>query len=92
MGTATYMAPEQARGWRVDARADIFSLGVVLYEMVAGRAPFDGPTPIDVMTQVLDRDPRPLTSSSTARRSNCSASSPRPCARTAKSATKRLRT
>jgi serine/threonine protein kinase/tetratricopeptide (TPR) repeat protein len=62
MGTATYMAPEQARGWRVDARADIFSLGVVLYEMVAGRAPFDGPTPIDVMTQVLDRDPRPLTS------------------------------
>jgi serine/threonine protein kinase/tetratricopeptide (TPR) repeat protein len=62
MGTATYMAPEQARGWRVDARADIFSLGVVLYEMVAGRAPFDGPTPIDIMTQVLERDPRPLTS------------------------------
>ncbi|MGH9755266.1 MAG: protein kinase domain-containing protein [Blastocatellia bacterium] len=62
MGTATYMAPEQARGWRVDARADIFSLGVALYEMVAGRAPFDGPTPIDVMTQVLERDPRPLTS------------------------------
>src|SRR5262245_713974 len=62
MGTATYMAPEQARGWRVDARADIFSLGVVLYEMIAGRAPFDGPTPIDVMTQVLDHDPRPLTS------------------------------
>lgn len=62
MGTATYMAPEQARGWRVDARADIFSLGVVLYEMVAGRPPFDGPTPIDIMTQVLDRDPRPLTS------------------------------
>jgi len=62
MGTATYMAPEQARGWRVDARADIFSLGVMLYEMVAGRAPFDGPTPLDVMTQVLDREPRPLTS------------------------------
>ncbi|MBO0858618.1 MAG: protein kinase [Chloracidobacterium sp.] len=62
MGTATYMAPEQARGWRVDARADIFSLGVMLYEMAAGRAPFDGPTPIDVMTQVLDREPRPLTS------------------------------
>src|SRR5215470_8557117 len=62
MGTATYMAPEQARGLRVDARADIFSLGVMLYEMVAGRAPFDGSTPLDVMTQVLERDPRPLTS------------------------------
>src|SRR5262245_21429922 len=62
MGTATYMAPEQARGLRVDARADIFSLGVMLYEMASGRAPFDGSTPIDVMTQVLERDPRPLTS------------------------------
>ncbi|MGH9769350.1 MAG: TPR end-of-group domain-containing protein, partial [Blastocatellia bacterium] len=62
MGTATYMAPEQARGLRVDARADIFSLGVMLYEMVAGRAPFDGSTPVDVMTQVLEREPRPLTS------------------------------
>ena len=62
MGTATYMAPEQARGLRVDARADIFSLGVMLYEMVAGRPPFDGSTPLDVMTQVLERDPRPLTS------------------------------
>ncbi|HKQ75001.1 MAG TPA: protein kinase [Blastocatellia bacterium] len=62
MGTATYMAPEQARGLRVDARADIFSLGVMLYEMVSGRAPFDGSTPLDVMTQVLERDPRPLTS------------------------------
>ena len=62
MGTATYMAPEQARGLRVDARVDIFSLGVMLYEMVTGRPPFDGATPIDVMTQVLERDPRPLTS------------------------------
>jgi len=62
MGTANYMSPEQARGLRVDARTDIFSLGVMLYEMIAGRAPFTGPTPVDVMTQVLEREPRPLTS------------------------------
>ncbi len=62
MGTASYMSPEQARGLRVDARTDIFSLGVMLYEMVAGRPPFDGATAADVMTQVLERDPRPLTS------------------------------
>src|SRR5262249_451719 len=62
MGTATYMSPEQARGLRVDARRDMLRLGVMLYEMVAGRAPFGGDTPIDVMTQVLEREPRPLTS------------------------------
>jgi len=62
MGTANYMSPEQARGLRVDARTDIFSLGVMLYEMIAGRAPFTGPTPVDVMTQVLEREPRPLSS------------------------------
>ncbi|MGH9833215.1 MAG: protein kinase domain-containing protein [Blastocatellia bacterium] len=62
MGTASYMSPEQARGLRVDARTDIFSLGVLLYEMIAGVAPFNGPTAIDVMTQVLDREPRPLSS------------------------------
>jgi serine/threonine-protein kinase len=62
MGTANYMSPEQARGLRVDARTDIFSLGVALYEMIAGVAPFSGPTAIDVMTQVLDREPRPLSS------------------------------
>jgi eukaryotic-like serine/threonine-protein kinase len=60
MGTAAYMAPEQARGLEVDPRTDIWSLGCVLYEMVAGHAPFNGPTPSDVMAAVLQRDPEPL--------------------------------
>lgn len=61
IGTVTYMSPEQARGLRVDARTDIFSFGVVLYEMLAGRAPFGGPTPSDVIVSILDRQPQPLT-------------------------------
>ncbi len=60
MGTVTYMSPEQARGLRVDARSDIFSLGVVLYEMVTGRVPFDGPTMSDVIAAVLMAEPRPV--------------------------------
>lgn len=60
MGTAYYMSPEQARGLRVDARTDIFSLGVVLYEMIAGQAPFDGVNAIEVMGAILNREPEPL--------------------------------
>jgi eukaryotic-like serine/threonine-protein kinase len=62
MGTANYMSPEQARGLRVDARTDIFSFGVVLYEMVASRPPFGGETAADVISDLLKRDPLPLTS------------------------------
>ncbi|HEX8773540.1 MAG TPA: protein kinase [Pyrinomonadaceae bacterium] len=59
-GTATYAAPEQARGDRVDSRADIFSTGVLLYEMLTGTWPFQGKTSIDVRHAVLHDAPRPI--------------------------------
>ncbi len=60
MGTVSYMSPEQARGLKVDHRTDIFSLGVMLYEMVAGRRPFEGETASDVIAAILQKDPPPL--------------------------------
>ena len=59
-GTATYAAPEQARGDRVDKRADVFSTGVLLYEMLTGTWPFRGKTTIDVRHAVLHDAPRPV--------------------------------
>ena len=53
MGTAIYMSPEQARGLQVDARTDIFSLGVLIYEMVAGRLPFDGSNTNEILASIL---------------------------------------
>ena len=61
LGTVRYMSPEQARGAHVDKRTDIWSLGVVLYEMVTGHVPFTGDTPGDVMSSILEREPPPLT-------------------------------
>jgi serine/threonine protein kinase/Tfp pilus assembly protein PilF len=59
MGTVTYMSPEQARGVTVDARSDIFSVAVLLYEMVTGRLPFDGKTASDVIAAILLSEPPP---------------------------------
>src|SRR5438067_6069058 len=60
-GTVRYMSPEQASGGHVDKSTDIWSLGVVLYEMVTGHAPFTGDTPKEVMSAILEKEQAPLT-------------------------------
>jgi TolB-like protein/Tfp pilus assembly protein PilF len=60
LGTARYMSPEQTRGQTVDARSDIWSLGVVIYEMIAGIPPFHGETPSDCIASILTTEPLPL--------------------------------
>src|SRR5438128_2242809 len=57
LGTAAYMSPEQAKGFPADHRSDVFSFGVVLYEMLTGRQPFQGETAPDVLASVLAREP-----------------------------------
>ncbi len=60
IGTAAYMSPEQARGKPVDARSDIFSFGVVLYEMLSAKPPFEGENAMDVIGSILNKEPVPI--------------------------------
>jgi serine/threonine protein kinase len=61
LGTANYMAPERILQMPLDPRSDLFSLGVVIYEMATGRLPFAGASPAETVTNILEQDPTPLT-------------------------------
>lgn len=60
MGTVSYMSPEQARGAHVDARSDIFSLGILLYEMLTGRQPFAGASASEIIISIMQKRPQPM--------------------------------
>lgn len=59
LGTVSYMSPEQARGEKVDTRSDVFSFGILLYKMVTGEFPFEGPTQVSTLAKILEAQPAP---------------------------------
>ena len=71
LGTAAYMSPEQARGKSVDKRADVWAFGVLLWEMLTGRALFAGDTVTDVIAAVVTRGARPRRAAGRRRRARC---------------------
>ncbi len=60
LGTVNYMSPEQAKGEKIDARTDVFSFGVLLYEMIAGKTPFSGESMSDTFANLINKEPQPL--------------------------------
>lgn len=60
IGTVRYMSPEQARGFDVDPRTDIFSFGIVLYEMLSGRVPFEGENPLELISSIIEKEAMPI--------------------------------
>ena len=59
-GTVSYMSPEQARGGKIDARSDLFSFGILLYELITGRLPFTGESPMDTLSAIIRASPEPV--------------------------------
>ena len=87
IGTAAYMAPEQARGQNVDKRADIWAFGVIVYELLTGKQLFDGPSVTDTLAAVLTKEPDLTQSPNACARCSAAVSSVPPGSASATSAT-----